>query len=246
LVVVANGIAFLPMLLPKEQPPTSASLTLVTANVWGARNKQTERFVSFIHENHPDVICIEEVTPHWLSKLKEALPEYRYSFDEGHSGGSAIFSKIPIEKVAPPTGAHPRRYGVRGELVFGGQRMLLIAVHPPAPYTRKRWSLRNQELQRLADDVQTSQIPVVVAGDFNSTPWSGYFQRLIETAKLEDSETGHGIQSSWCTMMPLPLIPIDHCVYTKQLAVINRRTGPNVGSDHLPVIIQLGLRSQAG
>jgi endonuclease/exonuclease/phosphatase (EEP) superfamily protein YafD len=243
MVVLINGIACVPMLVPKEQPATAAKLTLVAANVWGAHNKDPERFISFIRDTHPDVFCIEEDTPQWLSKLRNGLPDYHYSFDEGISGGSAIFSKIPIEQIAASPGKHQKRYGVRGEFLFGGQKVLLVASHPPAPDNRTKWNLRNEELARLADDVTLSQIPVLVAGDLNSTPWSGYFQRLMETANLEDSEIGHGVQPSWSTRMPLPLVPIDHCVYTKQMGVITRRIGPNFGSDHLPLVLELGISS---
>jgi endonuclease/exonuclease/phosphatase (EEP) superfamily protein YafD len=245
LILFINGIPCLPMLLPAEAPATATKLTLVAANVWGAHNKAPDRFIKFVHETRPDVICIEEETPQWLRILRNGLPDYPYSFDEGISGGSAIFSKIPIQQVVPPKGT-PRRYGVRGELIVGGQKMLLIASHPPAPLNRKKWLQRNLELIRLSDDVRTSEIPVVLAGDFNSTPWSRYFQQLVQTAKLDDSETGHGLQPSWSTIMPLPLVPIDHCVYTKELAVITRQIGPNFGSDHLPLVVKLGIRPRAG
>ncbi len=243
MVILTNGFAFLPLLIPVSSTNTGAKLTLVAANVWGAHNKDFERFFKFIQESNPDVICVEEDTKDWIAKIHEGLPEYRYSFDEGISGGTAIFSKIPIDRVEPPEGKHLKRYGVRGELQIGNQKILLIASHPPAPDNRDKWKTRNLELYRLSDDVRTSEIPVVIAGDFNSTPWSNYFQRMLLRAHLTDSEIGYGIQPSWSTRMPLPLVPIDHCVYTKELGVVKRKVGPNFGSDHLPLVIQLGLKS---
>ena len=37
-------------------------------------------------------------------------------------------------------------------------------------------------------------------------------------------------------------IPIDHVLVTPQWLVVEREVGPNLGSDHLPVIVQIALR----
>jgi endonuclease/exonuclease/phosphatase (EEP) superfamily protein YafD len=36
-------------------------------------------------------------------------------------------------------------------------------------------------------------------------------------------------------------IPLDHCLVSPELAVVDRRRGPHVGSDHLPLLIEIQL-----
>jgi endonuclease/exonuclease/phosphatase (EEP) superfamily protein YafD len=41
--------------------------------------------------------------------------------------------------------------------------------------------------------------------------------------------------------MPLGRIPLDHCLVSSGLDVLDKRLGPQVGSDHLPVVIELQI-----
>ena len=43
--------------------------------------------------------------------------------------------------------------------------------------------------------------------------------------------------------MPLLLIPIDHCLYGSGLHVNAKKIGPNVGSDHYPVVVDFSSTS---
>jgi endonuclease/exonuclease/phosphatase (EEP) superfamily protein YafD len=41
-------------------------------------------------------------------------------------------------------------------------------------------------------------------------------------------------------------IPIDHCLISPDIKVVNIRTGPNVGSDHRPLITDLIIPEKKG
>ena len=36
-------------------------------------------------------------------------------------------------------------------------------------------------------------------------------------------------------------VPIDHCLVSEDIAVISRKTGPRIGSDHLPLYIEVSI-----
>jgi endonuclease/exonuclease/phosphatase (EEP) superfamily protein YafD len=82
---------------------------------------------------------------------------------------------------------------------------------------------------------------LILAGDFNVTGWSYWFQNMRDTMKLRDTRQGFGIQPSWPVQLPILLIPIDHVLVSEQFIVLNRRTGKNVGSDHYPVYVELAV-----
>lgn len=223
-----------------ECTSSKATIKVVSSNTWGAHNLDPTAFEAMIRAEKPDLFILIEMTPAWLKTLKRDLPEYPVEFGETHSGGTAIFSKIPIREIDMRAIEHKRRFGARGLISLDGTDVLIIGSHPPAPSAKKRWQSRNAELERIADDVRrdVSLHPVVVAGDLNTTPWSYYFRHLCESG-LRDSEQGLGPQPSWSQRMPLPLVPIDHALYSKGVCIRNRHLGPDIGSDHLPLIFEI-------
>jgi endonuclease/exonuclease/phosphatase (EEP) superfamily protein YafD len=86
-----------------------------------------------------------------------------------------------------------------------------------------------------------SKGPVILFGDLNCSPWSYFFDKLLTEGDLSDSEQGFGAQASWCAWLIVPPIPIDHCLVSKNISVEARETLPEVGSDHLPVLVKLKL-----
>ena len=86
--------------------------------------------------------------------------------------------------------------------------------------------------------------PTIVAGDFNMTPWSYRLQRLLASAGLRRHAT---FLRSWPTdrypqfRLPAPAFLIDHVLSTPDIKSVSIRMGPNLGSDHLPVIARVRL-----
>ncbi len=248
-----NLIVIIPLYWPgtivADTPIASSEdeLKLVTINLWGARNRRYKDVVSYVKKTDADLLCLNEVSKPWLQQLNKDLPEYKYKFDEGISGGAAIYSKVPIEQAFPANLSQGRRYGVRGIIQVNGKQIMVVAEHPPSPSERKRWKSRNAEFDKLAVDADECKTPFVLIGDLNTTPWSPYFQMLLKRGRLHDSELGFGVQSSWSTHLLLvpPVVPIDHCLTSNHFQVLDRELGPNVGSDHLPVYVKLRLIEQS-
>jgi endonuclease/exonuclease/phosphatase (EEP) superfamily protein YafD len=84
-------------------------------------------------------------------------------------------------------------------------------------------------------------MPVIVAGDFNATPFSPIFRKVIKISGLKDSREGFGWQPSWPTYVPLLWLPIDHILVSSEIQVHNRATGSFIGSDHYPVFADLSI-----
>ncbi len=91
-------------------------------------------------------------------------------------------------------------------------------------------------------------MPLIVAGDFNLTPWSPRFPAVLSASGLKLADTG----SIWPHTWPAPSgwfygglvvrgFPIDHILVSRHFALLAARRGPDIGSDHLPVIVDLAL-----
>jgi endonuclease/exonuclease/phosphatase (EEP) superfamily protein YafD len=61
----------------------------------------------------------------------------------------------------------------------------LVAVHPASPYTKKRLDERNQYLTWLASELSRVESHVIVAGDFNATPFTPAFKRFRAQLSLD-------------------------------------------------------------
>jgi endonuclease/exonuclease/phosphatase (EEP) superfamily protein YafD len=77
-------------------------------------------------------------------------------------------------------------------------------------------------------------------GDFNTTPWSVLMRQVLRESGLVNSQSGFGLQPTWPATLPNFLqIAIDHCLHSPSLITKHRTIGPNIGSDHLPIGLEL-------
>ena len=82
--------------------------------------------------------------------------------------------------------------------------------------------------------------PVLLMGDLNVSPFSYWFKRITEM-ELKNSMKGFGFQPTWPTGIPFLKIPLDHVLHTDEIVIHRRMVGPDVGPDHLPVIVDFSV-----
>jgi endonuclease/exonuclease/phosphatase (EEP) superfamily protein YafD len=92
---------------------------------------------------------------------------------------------------------------------------------------------------------------VVLMGDFNTTPWSASFRRVLGDSGLVDSATEPAerprwTRPTWLSRWPGIGLPIDHFLLSPTWRVHERRLGPFFGSDHRPLVIELSPIGRRG
>ena len=251
--LIANLAVILPLYLPSQQASRTGSsasansddlhkIRLMQFNLWGGKNKKYFAVVQTIIQTNPDVIVFSEITPIWLTALKAGLVNYPYMIAETTGGGIAIFSRIPLESKEIRFFSALKRPRAVAKVKLASGHFTLIAAHPFIPL--KNWPWRNDEFAVYAKEATEAGNtgPVVLAGDLNCTPWSSAFSKLLTDGNLVDTEQGFGPQPSWSKHHGITLLPIDHYLVSKDVTTLKRYTGDEIGSDHLPVVVDLEMR----
>jgi endonuclease/exonuclease/phosphatase (EEP) superfamily protein YafD len=240
-----NAIDVLPWYLPTASPTFSGQpLRVMVANVL-TTNKRYDQFVQYVQQEQPAVVVVMEMDAVWQKKLQglKSLLPYAIEVPSEDNFGIALFSKYPLE--------HPqqRDWGAGAYVVpslsaaitIDQKLITLVATHPLPPLKPDYFTFRNQHMAELANYVKQLDHRAIVMGDLNMSMWSPYFRQFMHQTHLKSSRQGFGVQASWPADAPLLQIPIDHRLVSPQIQVIKNRIGPDIGSDHYPLITDLGV-----
>ena len=245
LFAVANAVPVVDLYLPSAQPQSDGeTLSVLQFNLWGGRNRNYQAVVDTINHYSPDVVGFSEVTASWEQKLTQALPQYKYKTFETRFGGIGILSKLPIKRSEILYYGPKQRPRIEAQLQSKSTPVGLFMIHPMVP--KDRYAERNGELALVAERAGACKAPLILIGDLNCSSWSAYFEDLQRVAHLKDTQKGFGFMPTWLTFLRVPFLAIDHCLVTEDIAVQKRYVGPNMGSDHLPVYVELKLPRKDG
>ncbi len=226
-----------PYVVPRDRP-SSSNLRIVVANLF-AENPTPEVALQFLREQDADVFVLLEVDAEWMTHLTTLSDDYPFGkiVPQEDNFGLAILSRRPLENVIQKRFGSARVPTLMANLTDPPLR--IFATHPPPPMGARNTAHRNSQLAELAEFCAADDRATVVAGDLNITPWSSMFCSTLALGKLHDSSWGLGIQPTWPTWTPVPLIPIDHLLTTREVQTVRRQVGRAIGSDHRPVVVDV-------
>ena len=236
----ASMAAYFPeRVIPEHE--RARGFTLVSFNTW-FRNEHLDAVLSFLETSEADAIVLQEVELSRVEEMRARLRAYPYvTVTPGVRRGLVIFSRTPLTDVHHFRIPERVTRITRAQTRWNGRDIVLIGVHLSWPLTRFKAHQRSYELAMLAEQARRETSPVLVAGDFNLTPWSQRFTEFVDRSGLQDCAIGQGLLPTWpAQFMPLR-IRIDHCFASSHWRVQQVRVGPQLGSDHLPVITNLEL-----
>jgi endonuclease/exonuclease/phosphatase family metal-dependent hydrolase len=108
-------------------------------------------------------------------------------------------------------------------------------------YSKLKFGFKIRALQAdlIKKEIDASPYPVLLCGDFNDTPVSYTYQRIL--GDLSDSfvTAGHGTGITYNG--PLPSYRIDYILHDKQFSPVQFHIFRTNFSDHYPVFAKLGL-----
>ncbi len=216
---------------------SAADLVVATVNL-DYRNGDLARAADFLQSLAADVVVLPEYTPAAAERFRRLQAVYPYRLEAAAEGafGIAMFSRHPLQLTAVRYPGGVRTPMLDAVLDRGEGPIRIFGVHPPAPVSPVLASRRDAQMAALASLVAGSPGDVIVAGDFNDTPFSRSFRRLLRTSGLANAAAGRGYPATFPAAWPPLWIPIDHCLYRGDLRVVTVRSGPDIGADHFPLV----------
>lgn len=221
----------------------STSIRLLCWNVNSA-NRSFAELDRLVREHNPDMAILLEVSPEWQAHFSRSMTNFPQQIVEARDDnfGIALLSRAPLGSARVEYFGPAGLPSIKAVLPSGNQPITLLATHPLPPAGGLRSRYRDEQLREIAEWVRLQTSPVIVTGDLNITPWSPVFADFCESAGLRNSAEGRGLQGTWPAFFPPMLIPIDHFLHSEEVLVTHREIVEARGSDHLPQVVEFGLR----
>lgn len=213
--------------------------TLMTFNVF-YEHEQPERVIEHVLKADADIVCLLETDLNWAKHLQPLRDKYPHHAEELEYGafGFACFTRLPTKSMTTRYFAHGLYPSLVMELEDEGKPLTVIATHPPPPMSSHTAGIWQKQFIKIANFASTIQNDLIVAGDLNATPWCHGMHLLQTNSGLRFRTAAPVWQPTWGLNLPM-MIPIDHVLVKGELSIMQRTIGPDLGSDHRPVLVRL-------
>lgn len=217
---------------------TAGQIRLIQLNAWRA-NQDLEGTVDWLLAQNADVIVLQEADI--VGPVLKRRSAYHATCERCtvmiFSKAEPVVLDIPTpddKRVRPPIAGVTLR-DARGDFT-------VLGTHYAWPVPGGLQQSQGRGLARLIARFPKERL--IVAGDFNSTPWS--FTRRQEDVLFGLERLTRGM-FTWparglpgpASRTPFPLLPIDHVYAGPGWRTVKIERGPRLGSDHYPVIVTL-------
>lgn len=233
-------LAALPFVTASPGAPQLAdgpALSVATVNLH-LDTTDVEKLAPWLAAEQPDLVVLLEVSPR-LAKALKTLKDYPFQLvhPEDSPFGIALLSRLPLATSAIVIGDDGIAH-LEADVRFAGGVIAMRAFHPMPPLSPTFHQARNRQLAALIDPARAGALPQLVAGDFNASPWS----QAMVGVPASGWRRATSLRPTWPAWgQGLLGIPIDQVLVSPGWGVESREVGPDLGSDHLPVMVRLRL-----
>jgi endonuclease/exonuclease/phosphatase (EEP) superfamily protein YafD len=252
--LAAVGTCALPFIMLPPSPDNTAGekIRILIANLY-VGNPDPRPFVALLTRTQPDIVVTQETRRPFVEAIRgSGLFPFETEGALSDADDKKVFSRYPIREyrqLADLPGRKVERHAMRLVIETPAGPVVVYAVHPDTPRSVEQWHERNAYFERLAAAIRSEapDMPVVVAGDWNLPAHSAFFREFFAATHYRFARSGF-----WppVTRFATRLAPIgyfgstiDHVAVSPQLRVTGWKRGTDIGSNHLPVIVDLALAS---
>ena len=237
--VVSSGSLILPEFTRPQAPAAQAGapreVKIIQFNVLYS-NEHIDLIATWLMSQHPDIVVIEEGG----RELREAIVARAGWQISGGGGDLMIFSGRP--RLGDDSNSRGALLPwVTATFPSASGPYDVVGVHlgwPIGPIQRSQWMELAALIGRLPQD------RTILAGDFNATPWGFTMRRgERELGLIRRDRALASFPAIWKAdgpvRSPIAILPIDHVYAGPGWATVKVERGPELGSDHYPVIVTL-------
>jgi len=239
--VIAGALLAVP-LLPKggAGDGEGTRVRLVSFNMYRDNPRVKEAIDWVIAQKADFVILVEAVPGHAseIARLKTVFP-YSYGCSAKTPCSTMILSRQPAQDVWHLSKGDPENRkalsAVTARFAVGGQDLPITAVHLDRPWPQ---GAQERFYGVLNEAVASVGRRGIVAGDFNSAPWTFAMRRMAAAGELH---LASGATGTWpADRLPRPLrLPLDQVYIGQCMTRAAVQHGPQLGSDHLPIVTDI-------
>lgn len=207
-------------------------------NVW-TRNTDHAETLDFVRASGADVVVLAEVAEHWPDAIAALADTYPWRTDCLAFGGCdvVLLSRNPLLSATAGREPHSGTPYVEARVWLGGREMTIVGTHLTRPLLRGWYGRQAAQASFLAGRLGAIGGPKLLVGDLNAVPWGAVARVLTDRTGLTPVA---GITGSWPSPLPALLrIPIDLALASAELGASVRQVGPQLGSDHRPIMVDL-------
>ena len=243
-------ITFMGFNIPKNAAsnPSSSQPTFrfVTYNLHQDDLHQPGSTIAALKRLNPDIAVLQESRDvnGLLQRLRAAFP----NFSIEHQGELTTISRFPIRSVQrhdlPRTARSPLDMTLDVTLEINGRNVRIVNLHFVfadfrGPFNKPNHShfSRWEQTQRLLELDQKT--PVLIAGDFNTTPRGAMYSSLRGKYGNAFEQAGWGFGLTYNSRFPV--IRIDHVWFNSRVRATRAFAVNDQASDHRPFVTDLVL-----
>lgn len=236
--------------LPHDSPPVAGeSIRVMTCNLL-RDNRCVDEIAEEVLAADADVVCFQECAVRWHEGLRTRLGSvypYRLFVPRRYDMGLAIYSRRRLEGDSEWSDFRddPPAQPLRTVIEIDGQPVALYNLHLFHPWPVPAMAARRAQFTAFLQRLDRETLPCIITGDFNATPFSPTMEALAARGLLNAWDlVGRGLGATWPDrpfLRRLPGLRIDHIFISPALTCTHCRVGRGEGSDHRPVIAELGF-----
>lgn len=224
--------------------PQRRQVRVMIANVL-MDNRDDEALLAEVRRHDPDLFFAVETDAWWVERIDTLADRWPHAAARPQDNyyGMVLRSKFALSEVRFRTLVQEGVPSLKVTVRFpDGRPFLFYGVHPPPPPLQDTLQ-RDAELLIVGRQASNAGLPALVAGDLNDVGWSSTTRLLRRTTRLLDPRIGRGMYATFNANSRLMRWPLDHIFHSPEFALVSMHRGGHIGSDHLPIVLDLCLMS---
>lgn len=204
----------------KNEGSSPGTIAVLTQSMIGGEG-DAKRILQKIQAFNPDIVVLTQVDKTWREILKTMPYTTKLMDSDGLRGGLVLLTRLnvqSVEKINIPNSLQQNAIIVT--VYIENSPLQIICMYPPPPTSDNTGEERDAYLKKIQEKMEENEIPTILAGNFQLSPFNSKWQILDPSHQLQSHTTWwHGTHRTFYGLLG---IAIDHIVTTPD--VIKRKT----------------------